>query len=100
MYKPIFAISGLHLDKRSGRGFPMRFLIPFVMRNAAARESANPSHPVCHSHSFLFHIRVFGVDFETVGPGTRRMATRNMMAAGMTRPQTMRTAKETFSFRT
>ena len=74
--------------------------MPLVMRKAAARDNASPNHPVCHSHSFLLHIRAFGVDLGTVGPGTRKRQTMKMMAAGAARPQIAKVAVDIFSLAT
>lgn len=76
--------SGLQRERRSGRGFPKRFFIPWVIMNAIARESASPDHAVFHSQIFLFQIKDLEVPL-AVGPGTRTRQTTNVMAAGMTK---------------
>lgn len=87
---PIRVRSGRHRDSRSGRGFPKRFFMPCVMRNAVARESARPIQPVFHSQSFLLQISDFGVPRSAVGPGTQMRHTMKTMAAGAMRDTTTR----------
>jgi hypothetical protein len=55
---------------------------------AVASESPRPIQAVFHSHSFLRIISDIGVPFLAVGPGTKIKQTRNVMAAGATRPTT------------
>lgn len=80
--------SGWQRDSRSGRGFPNSSFMPCVIRKAVASESASPIQPVFHSHSFLLQIKDLGVPRLAVGPGTKMMHTRKMIAAGMTSPMT------------
>jgi hypothetical protein len=56
--------------------------------------------PACHSHNFLLHIKAFGVDFGTVGPGTSNIETRKMITAGATRAHMARSAVLIFSLLT
>ena len=44
--------SGSHLDRRSGRGFPKRFLAACVIKKAVATKRARPARPFSNSHSF------------------------------------------------
>lgn len=55
---------------------------------AVARERANPIQPVFHSHNFLLQISDLDVPRLAVGPGTKMMHTRKMIAAGMMSPIT------------
>lgn len=89
--------SGLHLESRSGLGFPNRFFMPWVIKKAVARERAKPIHPVFHSQSFLLQISAFGVPRSAVGPGTKTRDTNMTMAAGMTRETTTRSHVGIFS---
>lgn len=77
MWAAMFARSGWHLERRSGRGFPNIFFMPFVMSQDAMTDRPRPSHPMCNSQSFRFQMRSLGVPRGTVAPGTN---TRQMMA--------------------
>ena len=92
-----FSKSGMQRSIKSGLGLPMRFLTLLVSNQAEAKLKANPSHPVCHSQSFLFQIRLCGTDFGTVGPGTKIRHTRRITAAGANRPITTRSKVLTVS---
>jgi hypothetical protein len=50
--------------------------------------------------SFRRHIKDFGVEFDTVGPGTNIIETIKMMAPGATSPQRIRVDVEIFSLTT
>lgn len=117
-YLEKLAISGLQRDSMSGRGLPMRFFRELLYRSVCyislrvrlkwdrtylvinhvpAQLMPNPSHPVNHSQSFLFQIKLFGTDFGTVGPGTRTKQTKTMIAAGARQETMIRTVAETVS---
>lgn len=76
--------SGWQRERRSGRGFPNSNFMPWVTKNAVASDNASPIQPVFHSQSFLLQMSDFGVPRLAVGPGTKTMQTRKMMAAGIT----------------
>lgn len=78
-------------------GLPKRFFIPWVIKKDEPRERASPNQPVCHSQSFLFHISDFGRDCGTDGPGTRTIATKKTMTAGMINAYSPRYNDGTFS---
>ena len=58
--------------------------MPWVTKNAVASDNASPIQPVFHSQSFLLQMSDVGVPRLAVGPGTKTMQTRKMMAAGIT----------------
>lgn len=72
--------------------------MPPVMRRVDAQDKARPVQPVNHSHSFRLQIRPFGVDLETVGPGTRIKETTRMMSAGAATALKIRVDVEIFSW--
>lgn len=72
--------------------FPARFFNPVVISEAAACESASPSQPACHSHSFLLHRTALGSARDAVRPGPSPSVTTRITTAGATRPQTFSTA--------
>jgi len=49
------------------------------------------------SHSFRRQIKALGVDFATVGPGTRTRQTMKIITAGATRPERAKVVVEIFS---
>ena len=77
--------SGLHRFRKSGRGFPVRFLTPSVKKKAEARASPSPIHPVFHSQSLIPKVLDLGVPFCIVGPGTKITDTNKIIIAGATR---------------
>lgn len=89
--------SGRQRDNRSGRGFPNKSFMPWVIMNAVARDRASPIQPVFHSHSFLLQISAFDVPRLAVGPGTKMMHTKKTMPAGMTRATTTKSHVGIFS---
>ena len=90
--------SGLHRDRRSGRGFPKSSFIPCVIRKAEAKAKASPIQAVFHSHSLRCQIRLLGVAFDTVGPGTRVREITSVITAGARRPTRTRVAVLIVSF--
>lgn len=68
-----------------------------VINHVPAQLIPSPSHPVNHSQSFLFQIKLFGTDFGTVGPGTSNRQITTMIAAGTKTETMMRTAPLTVS---
>ena len=82
IYLARFLTSGWHRDRRSGRGFPNKFFMPFVMNQAAMTDKAMPSRPVCSSHSLRFQINDLGVPMGTVEPGTRTRQMTTMITMG------------------
>lgn len=82
--------SGLQRDRKSGRGLPKRFFMPWVIIKAVARDKASPIQPVFHSQSFLRQMSAFGVPRAAVGPGTKTRQTTRMIRAGAARATTAR----------
>ncbi len=97
-YLARLSVSGIHLARRSGLGRPLRFFSPLVMRFAAVSDKARPNQPVNSSHSLRCHINDFGVNFKTVGPGTRSNETSATMTAGASTDANMRVVFVTVSW--
>ena len=96
----LFARSGLHRARRSGRGLPITFLVPLVMMKATASETARPIQPAFHSQSLRRNDAPLELASAVAGPRPMNIAMTKTTTAGTTSPKTMSRPVLIFSFET
>ena len=89
--------SRLHLDRRSGLGFPIRLFSPSVKKNVVASPNPRPSQAEFHSHNLRLHPFAFDDPSVVTVPGVKTRAINAVMIAGATNEITARTLVLIFS---
>ena len=96
----LFVRSGLHRARRSGRGLPIAFLVPFVMMKAIASETARPIQPAFHSQSLRRRDAPLELPSPVAGPRPMNIAMTKTTTAGTTSPRMMSRPVDIFSCET